>query len=101
MVYCTLLCKLNSVSMLQAHAPVIFLVIIFILIHFRPFPTIHTKKICMCFRFDPLSRVFQERFQIDTFSMKTLSVSLWTEGLSAAKCMRSQTTRTIADRARK
>ena len=45
--------------MLQTHAPAIFLVIVFILM----------------------------RFQIVAFSMKTLSVSVWTEGLNASKCM--------------
>ena len=32
----------------------------------------------------------QEHFQIDAFSMKTLSVLVWTEGLNASKCMRFQ-----------
>ena len=31
---------------------------------------------------------FQELFQIDAFSMKTLSVLVWTVGLKALKCMR-------------
>ena len=34
---------------------------------------------------------FQERFQIDAFSMKTLSVLVWTEGLNAYKYVRFQT----------
>ena len=38
-----------------------------------------------------VSTHFQERFQIgDAFSMKTLSVLVWTEGLNASKCMRFQ-----------
>ena len=50
--------QFNSMHMLQTHAPVMFLVVIFILMHFRPFSTIHTYKICMHFHFEPLSRVF-------------------------------------------
>ena len=34
---------------------------------------------------------FQERFQIDAFSIKTLSVLVWTKRLNASKCMRFQT----------
>ena len=34
---------------------------------------------------------FQERFQIDAFTTKTLIVLVWTEGLNASKCMRFQT----------
>jgi len=35
---------------------------------------------------------FQERFQIDdTFSMKTLTILMWTKGLNASKCVRFQT----------
>ena len=34
---------------------------------------------------------FQERFQIDAFSMKMLSVLVWTEGLNAYKYVRFQT----------
>ena len=37
---------------------------------------------------DMLCIRFQESFQIDAFSMKTLGVLVWTEGLSASKCMR-------------
>ena len=44
---------------------------------------------------------FKSVFKTILFSVKTLSVSVWTEGLSAAKCMRSQTKRTIVDRAKK
>ena len=33
----------------------------------------------------------QEHFQIDAFSMKTLSVLVWTESLNASKCMRFKT----------
>ena len=32
----------------------------------------------------------QEHFQIDAFSMKTLSVLVWTESLNASTCMRFQ-----------
>ena len=32
--------------------------------------------------------VFQERFQIDAFLLKTVNVLLWTEGLNVSKCMR-------------
>ena len=32
----------------------------------------------------------QEHFQIDAFSMKTLSVLVWSESLNASKCMRFQ-----------
>ena len=58
--------------MLQTHAPVIFSVIVFILIPFRPFSTIHTKKICMCFRFDSLSRVFSNRCFFDENAQRIL-----------------------------
>ena len=57
--------------MLQTHAPAIFLVIVFTLMRFRPFSTIHTNTICMRLNFDP-------RFQIAAL----------TEGLNASKCMR-------------
>ena len=32
--------------------------------------------------------VFQERFQIDAFLLKTVNVLLWTEGLNTSKWMR-------------
>ena len=32
---------------------------------------------------------FQERFQINAFSMKTLSVLMWTEDRYASKCARA------------
>ena len=32
--------------------------------------------------------VFEERFQIDAFLLKTVKVLVWTEGLNASKCMR-------------
>ena len=73
--------------MLQTHAPVIFLLIIFILMHFRLFSTIHTFLYDM-HEFFILSH-FQERFQIYEFSIKTLKV-VWTEGLNASKCMHFQ-----------
>ena len=50
--------------------------------HFDAFSTIHTNRIYLCFRFDPLSKAF---------SLKTLGALVWTEGLSAAKCIRSKT----------
>ena len=34
---------------------------------------------------------FQQRFQIDAFSVNTPSVLVWTEGQNASKCMRFQT----------
>ena len=64
--------------MLPTHAPAIFSDIVFVFIRFRPFLTVHTYTTSM--RFDPLS-------------MKMLSVSVWTEGLSASKFMRLQTKR--------
>ena len=45
-------------SRLQTHVRAIFSVIVFILMRFRPFLTVHTNKICMRFCFDPLSRAF-------------------------------------------
>ena len=44
--------------MLQARAPVIYSIIVFTLMRFRPFLTVHTNTICMRFRFDSLSRAF-------------------------------------------
>ena len=76
--------------MLQTQSPVIFSVIVFILMRFRPFSTVHTYTICRAF----VLIHFQESFQIDAFSMKTLSVLVWTEGLSASKCMRRFQTKT-------
>ena len=63
--------------MLQTRAPGIFSVVVFMLMRFPLFTTGHTNMICTRFRFDPP----QERFQIDAFSMKTLSVLVWTQGL--------------------
>ena len=60
--------ELNSVGMLQTHAPSIFSVIVFILMRFRPFSTVHIKTIYVRFRFDPLSRAFSNR----CFSWKRL-----------------------------
>ena len=51
--------------MLQTHALTIFSVIVFILMSFRRFSTVRTDTICMCFRFDPLSRVFSNRCVFD------------------------------------
>ena len=64
--------------MLPTHAPAIFSVIVFVLMRFRPFLTVHTYTTCI--RFGPLS-------------MKMLSVLVWTEGLNASKFMRLQTKR--------
>ena len=55
---------------------------------FDVFSTFFPDAIFMRFRFDPL---IQKRCQIDVFSMKTLSVLVWTEGLNASKCMRFET----------
>ena len=50
--------KFNSMSMLKTHAPAIFSVI-------DTFSTVHTNKICMRLRFDPLSRAFSNRCVFD------------------------------------
>ena len=60
-------------------------VIVFILMRFRPFTLI--GYVSVRFRFDPPSRAFQ----IEAFSMKTLSVLVWTESVNASKCMRFKT----------
>ena len=60
------------------HAPAIFSVFVFILMRFRPSTPLW--YVCVF-----VSIHFQERFQIDAFSMKTLSV--WTECLNASKYM--------------
>ena len=44
--------------MLQARAPVIYSIIFFTLMRFRPFLTVHTNTICMRFSFDSLSKAF-------------------------------------------
>ena len=72
--------------MLQTRARVIFSVVVFMLMRFPLFSTSHTN-ICTRFRFDPP----QERFQIDAFPIKTLSVLVWTQGLNALKCLHFQT----------
>ena len=66
--------------MLQTHAPAIFSVIVFILMRFRPFrlPSTLIRYVCIFVVIH-----CEERFQIDAFSMKTLSVLVWTEGLNA------------------
>ena len=89
--------KLNSMHMLQTHAPAIFLVIVSILMRFRPFSTVHTKTIWTPFSFDP---DFHERYQIDAFSIKTLSDLVRTESLNASKCMRKRKTSTKCKRKR-
>ena len=52
--------------MLQTHAPAIFSVV-FILMRFRPFSTVHIYTICMhaLLNFDPLSRAFSNRYLFD------------------------------------
>ena len=64
----------ETMGILQTHAPVIFSVIVFILM--RSFTLI--RYVCLF-------------VLIDTFSMKTPSVLVWTQGLNASKCMRFQT----------
>ena len=51
----------------------------------RPFLTVHTNTMYVCVF---VLIHFQERFLIDEFSMKTLSVLVWTGGLNASKGMR-------------
>ena len=63
-------------GMLQTHAPAIFSVIVFVLMR-----CVHTNTICMRF----VLNHFQERFQIDAFSMKTPSVLVQTERLNSSK----------------
>ena len=50
--------KFNSMSMLKTHAPAIFSVI-------DAFSTVHTNKIRIRLRFDPLSRAFSNRCVFD------------------------------------
>ena len=64
-------CKLNLMCMLQSHAPVIFSVIIFILMHFQL-----STQICVLVLIHR-----QERFQISELSRKALSLLVWMEGL--------------------
>ena len=66
-------------------------------------PYVHATNTCACdifrhrFHFKAYSTIlfvlihFQERFQIDAFTKKTVIVLVWTEGLNASKCMRFQT----------
>ena len=72
--------------MLQTHAPAIFFVIVFILMRIRPSTQIRSRYECVFVLIH-----FQERFQIDAFTTKTLILLVWTEGLNASKCMRFQT----------
>ena len=67
--------------MLQTHVPVHMTSSFFT----RPFLTVPTNTMYVCVF---VLIHFQERFLIDEFSMKTLSVLVWTEGLNASKCMR-------------
>ena len=66
--------------MLQTHASAIFSVVVFILMRFGLI-----RYVCVFVLIH-----FQERFQIDAFSMQTLSVLVWTEGLNAWKCQRGR-----------
>ena len=50
---------------LQTHAPAIFLVIVFILMLFRPFSTVFTDTICVRFCLDLVSRAFSNRCVFD------------------------------------
>ena len=81
---CTLWCKLNSMRMPQTQAPAIFSVIAFIFMPFRPSTLLRYVWVFVLI-------LFQERFQIDAFSMKTLGVLLWMKGLNSSKCMSFQT----------
>ena len=66
--------------MLQTHASALFSVVVFILMRFRLI-----RYVCVFVLIH-----FQERFHIDVFSMQTLSVLVWTEGLKASKCQRGR-----------
>ena len=52
--------------------------------HFRPSKIIRYECVFVLI-------LFQERFQMDAFLMKTLGVLVWTEGLKGWKCVRFQT----------
>ena len=67
--------------MLQKNAPALLLVIVFILMRFRPSTLI--QHVCVFVLIH-----LQQRFQIGAFSMKTHGVLVWEEGLNATKCMR-------------
>ena len=60
--------------MLQTHASAIFSVVVFILMRFRLI-----RYVCVFVLIH-----FQESLQIDAFSMQTLRVLVWTEGLNAS-----------------
>ena len=70
--------------MLQTHVPLIFSVIVFILMRFRPSTLIGCACVFVLMH-------FLKRFQIDAISMKTLSVLVWMEGINASNYMRFQT----------
>ena len=59
-------------------------VIVFKSVRFQVSTQIRYVRVSICIH-------FQQRFQIDAFSMNTLSVLVWTEGQNASKCMRFQT----------
>ena len=58
--------------------------------HFDAFSTVHTNADLYAFSF---VSTFESVFKSNggAFSMKTLRVLVWTEGLNASKCMRFQT----------
>ena len=60
----TIKLHLNSIRMLQTHAPAIFSVIVFIF-DASVSISVHTNPICMHFRFDPLSIAFSDRCVFD------------------------------------
>ena len=64
--------------MLLTHAPAIFSVTLFILMRFGAYIII--RYVCVFVLIH-----LQEGFQIGAFSMKLLSVLVWTEGLNASK----------------
>ena len=76
--------NLDSMHMLQIHAPVLFSVIVFILMRFRPSTLIRYGCVFVLIH-------FQGRVQNRCVFDETLSVLVWTEGVKASKCMRFQT----------
>ena len=72
------------------------LVIVFILMRIRPSTQIRSRYECVFILIH-----FQERFQIDAFTTKTLIVLVRTEGLNASKRMRFQNARAPNEKRRK
>ena len=60
--------------------------------HFRPSKIIRYECVFVLI-------LFQERFQMDAFLMKTLGVLVWTEGLKGWKCVRFKRKRNSVHRA--